>query len=81
MKLPVLRLPAVYFLPVLIVLALAGLALYGPFLSNPLVFDDFNYFGDKNADALKSMSAFALRGLPIASFGWVRTLAGDAVIW
>ncbi len=81
MKLPGLRLPAVHFIPVLMVLALAGLALYGPFLSNPLVFDDFSYFGDNIGDDLKSTSAFGLRWLPIASFGWIRALAGDAVVW
>lgn len=72
---------AVKYLAPLIVLALAAIALYGSFLSNPLVFDDFGYFGDTIADELRPLSSFGLRWLPVASFGWTRAVLGEDIIW
>lgn len=81
MKHPTLRWPAPHFLSVVVVLALALLALYGHFLSSPLVFDDFSYFGDNIGDDLKALGGLGLRGLSIATFGWVRAVLGENLLW
>ena len=84
MKHPCLRFPAGRFIPVLGVIAVAVLALYGHFLSSPLIFDDFSYFGENIADDLnlRAISVFVVRGLPVASFAWIRALAGaDDIVW
>ena len=72
---------AVNYLAPLIVLALAVIALYGNFLSSPLVFDDYSYFGETIADELRARAGFGLRWLSIATFGWTRAILGEAMIW
>lgn len=74
-------LATVRYLAPLIVLALAAIALYGKFLSSPLVFDDYSYFGANIADELRLMSGFGLRWLSISSFGWTRAVLGEDMIW
>jgi tetratricopeptide (TPR) repeat protein len=76
-----LRWPAPNLPSVLTFLALAALALYGKFLSSPLVFDDFSYFGDNIGDDLKALGGLGLRGLSIATFGWVRAMLGEDLVW
>ncbi|MFI3190203.1 hypothetical protein BCS42_16905 [Crenothrix sp. D3] len=56
--------------------------LYAPFLNNPLVFDDANFFYSENFNLyLYSLFSFDLRWLPFASFVWTRQLLGDGIIW
>lgn len=81
MKRAVLKATAVRTLAPLLVLALAVVALYGSFLSSPLVFDDYSYFGAHMADELRLMSGFGLRWLSISSFGWTRAVLGEDIVW
>lgn len=69
------------YLFALFAIALALSALYGPFLSSPLVFDDYTYFGDYIGDDMKRLGGWGLRGFSIASFGWVRTMLGEDLVW
>lgn len=77
-ELPVFRKP-IYALLLLIAVAL----IYGQFLSNPIMFDDVQFFmvGD---DALKhflKFSPFELRWLPTASIAWTVNSVGLDLIW
>ncbi len=69
------------WLPVLVIL-LAATALYGPYLWNPIVFDDA-YFFDGQTPQLFGASTFKfdLRWLPYASLGWTANLLGLDLIW
>lgn len=63
-------------------IAVAAFALYGPFLRNPLVFDDVNVLhGLPHAEYLGALFRFQLRWLPYASFEWTKLLLGPEVIW
>jgi tetratricopeptide (TPR) repeat protein len=73
--------PAVEHLAPLLALALAVLALYGSFLSSPLVFDDFSYFGAPITDVLGADLHFGLRWLSVSTFVWVRAVFGADLIW
>ncbi|MGZ4969294.1 MAG: hypothetical protein ACXV8O_12515 [Methylobacter sp.] len=56
--------------------------LYGWFLWNPLVFDDFNFFdGSVHEQYLGKIFSFDLRWLPFATFEWTRALLGSNLIW
>lgn len=82
MKYPHLRFPGGNSIFVLGVLALAVVALYGRFLSSPLVFDDASYFGDNIGDDLRLVSVFTVRWLSVASFGWIRDVVGaEDLVW
>lgn len=65
-----------------VVLVLTIFAIYGPFLWNPVVFDDNNFF-DHNIRSyyLDSFFKFEFRWLPYASLEWTRVFLGDKVIW
>jgi tetratricopeptide (TPR) repeat protein len=78
---PILRFPCVKASSALMALALAALALYGSFLSSPLVFDDIAYFGDNVADGPRTLGGLGLRGLSIATFGWVHAVLGVDMVW
>ena len=69
-----------YCLALLVIASTLG-ALYGQFLSNPLVFDDYSYFGENIDDDLKSKGGWGLRGISIASFGWVIAALGGDLVW
>lgn len=69
-----------YFLALLVIASSLG-ALYGQFLSSPLVFDDYTYFGESIDDDLKRQGGWGLRGFSIASFGWVIATLGGDLIW
>lgn len=57
-------------------------ALYGKFLWNPLVFDDFNFFDGKTAQAYGTAAFhFDLRWFAYASLGWTYRLFGTDMIW
>ncbi|HEY5799207.1 MAG TPA: tetratricopeptide repeat protein [Burkholderiaceae bacterium] len=65
----------------LALLILAVCALYGPFLNNPLVFDDFNFFNsDDHTQFVDKLFSFDLRWLPNASFEWPRRLIKQDMI-
>lgn len=68
------------FLVLALFLFLAVDALYGKFLWNPLVFDDFNLF-DGHALQNYAKFHFALRWLPYASLAWTDRIFGDLLIW
>lgn len=63
-----------------LMLGLAILALYGNFLSNPLVFDDYSYFGWTVDDPIAAVG-IGLRWLSVSTFGWVRELFGSNLAW
>ena len=53
---------------------------YLPFLGNPFVFDDLNFFsGDVPKVYAHALFQFNLRWLPYASLGWTAALFSDAV--
>lgn len=57
-------------------------ALYGKFLWNPLVFDDFNFFdGKTDRHFAASMFHFDFRWFAYASLGWTEKLFGSLLIW
>ena len=62
-------------------LATVVIALYGPFLGNPFVFDDISFFDVSHPQYLTLSSALSLRWLPYASFEWTRYVTGDALPW
>ncbi|MDH4428306.1 MAG: hypothetical protein QE495_17790 [Acidovorax sp.] len=64
-------------LVVLIVLALAGAALYIPFLGNPFVFDDGNlFFSERLTTAAVEPWVLITRSLPYFTLGWTQTQLG-----
>ena len=63
------------------VLVVAVAALYGGFLSNPLVFDDIDLVGDPNPKYLQTILHVRLRWLPYASIDWTRDLLGGDMLW
>jgi len=65
----------------LLILAVAPAALFGNFLNNALVFDDFSFFPDPHPELLQTFFSFALRWLPHASFEWTRALFGEGMVW
>ena len=69
------------YLAPLLALALAVTGLYAGFLSSPVVFDDFSYFGKPITDNLASVPDFGLRWLSIATFVWVRAAMGPNLAW
>jgi hypothetical protein len=65
-----------------LIVALAAILLYGPFLRNPLVFDDVNLFdGKPHPEYLGAIFSFTLRWLPYASFDWTRIALGPDLLW
>ena len=70
-----------YRISQLLVLSLAAVALYGPFLSSPPVFDDHGFFDAAHPEYLQTVFGFELRWLPYATFEWTRALVGDDMIW
>ena len=76
-----LRNPAPWLLALIIVAAV--ILLYGPFLWNPLVFDDMYFFLDAKTayEYGHSFFHFDLRWLPYASLGWTANLLGLDLIW
>lgn len=64
----------------LLILGIAVIALYGHFLSNPLVFDDYTYFGWTVDDPIAT-AGIGLRWLSVSTFGWVRELFGSNLVW
>ncbi|HEY3326099.1 MAG TPA: tetratricopeptide repeat protein [Novimethylophilus sp.] len=75
------RFPAGRILFQMSVLFMAVAAMYGHFLSNPLVFDDHGFFEGNDADFLRAFLNFNLRALPYATFGWTRSMAGEEMVW
>ncbi|MGV3741649.1 MAG: tetratricopeptide repeat protein [Burkholderiaceae bacterium] len=66
----------------LAVLAIAVLAIYGPFLRNPLVFDDGDVFkAQMHREYWDAFIHFHLRWLPYATFKWTQLIAGPDLIW
>lgn len=66
----------------IIVLCIPATLIYGQFLWNPLVFDDYSFFAENiNHSYLENKFRFILRWLPYASFEWTRYLMGDDIIW
>ncbi len=67
--------------PVIVIL-LAATALYGPYLWNPIVFDDAYFFDGQTPQLFgASIFKFDLRWLPYASLGWTANLFGLDLIW
>lgn len=78
--------PVSYFsrsmLAALILLGMTVLAMYGPFLRNPLVFDDVNVLdGQVHQEYLNTLFRFNLRWLPYGTFEWTRAALGTDLIW
>jgi tetratricopeptide (TPR) repeat protein len=62
-------------------LVLLTVAMYGPFLHNPIVFDDINFFDGGVKPYYQSFFKFSSRWIPYASFEWTRALLGDNIVW
>lgn len=62
-------------------LALAVLVLYGGFLNNPYVYDDFQFFGKRHPEYLQKVVSFSTRWFPYASFEWTRQWFGESMFW
>ena len=61
-----------------VVLGVMAAWLYGPFLNNPLVFDDSNiFYTSRLTEAAIAPWAFGIRGMPYFTLGWVETQIGD----
>lgn len=61
----------------LALMCLAGLALYGPYVDNPFVFDDGNiFFSELLTQAAIEPWQIGPRGLPYFTLGWVQTQIG-----
>ena len=73
--------PGVKYFLALLFIASTLIALYGQFLTRPLVFDDYTYFGDNIGDDMKSLGGLALRGFAIATYSWLRAALGDDLVW
>lgn len=57
-------------------------ALYGGFLSSPVVFDDLYMFDGHTLSYYgHSLFSFTLRWFPYASFGWTWNLFGENLVW
>jgi hypothetical protein len=66
----------------LLVLGLAVTFLYGQFLNNPLVFDDFNFFdGSKHEWSQGEISSHNLRWVAYSTFEWVPVLFSSKLAW
>ena len=64
----------------LLTLFFAACLVYLPFLGNPFIFDDLNFFSsDVLSHYTHSLFDFELRGLPYASLGWTAAIFSDAV--
>ena len=63
-----------------LILCTSVIALYGHFLSNPLVFDDYTFFGWTGDDPI-TVVEFGLRWLSISTFNGVRELFGSNLVW
>lgn len=68
----------------ILLLSLAGVALYGQFLWNPIVFDDIDFFllnesGRQPIDDYR-FTLFELRSLPYATFAWTRSIFGLSML-
>ena len=61
-------------------LFLAVDAIYGRFLWNPLVFDDFYVFDGKTLQKYEAFK-FTLRWFPYASFEWTEKILGPMLMW
>jgi hypothetical protein len=62
----------------LALMGLAGLALYGPYIDNPFVFDDGNiFFSEILTQAATEPWQIGPRGLPYFTLGWVQTQIGS----
>lgn len=71
---------AQFFLALSLFLAID--ALYGKFLWNPLVFDDYNFFNGKtDLGYAHAVFRFDLRWFPYASLAWTHRIFGDMMIW
>lgn len=69
---------------VMVLLLIAGtVALYGGYLHNPLVFDDFSLLNDKSIAAIAAGPKFVAipRWLVNLSFGITYQLAGNDIVW
>jgi hypothetical protein len=67
-----------------LILVLAVAAVYGPFLWNPIVFDDLAFFmpgSDLLDNFTHSFSLFEIRWLPYATIAWTKRLFGIDLIW
>lgn len=78
------RLPSIcessYFATLLIAIFIS--LIYGPFLWNPVVFDDIYFFdGSIRGQYLDKIFSLGLRWLPYATFEWTRALFGLDLIW
>lgn len=63
------------------ILVIAVAALYGNFLTSPLVFDDFGSLEVRNPEYLRALFRFKLRWLPYASIEWTRYFLGERMLW
>lgn len=70
-------LPSRLLVPIFLVIA--AFALYGAFLSNPLVFDDHWFFEHSAEERLSAV--FNPRWLPYASIDLTRILLGEDMVW
>ncbi|MGZ5579723.1 MAG: tetratricopeptide repeat protein, partial [Methylobacter sp.] len=56
--------------------------IYGQFLDNPLVFDDFNFFKEANRGRFSDLSMILhLRWIAYGSFQWPPALFGSDLVW
>ena len=66
----------------LLALCLPVMLLYGPFLWNPVVFDDIYFFdGSVHKQYLDKLFSFDLRWLSYATLEWTHALLGLDLIW
>lgn len=64
-----------------VMLVMAVAALYGNFLSSPLVFDDIDFLKDRRPEYLQVIFEFSRRWLPYATIEWTRELLGEDMLW
>ena len=62
-------------------LAIAAAALYGNFLSSPLVLDDLVLRELRRPEYVQTILGISLRWLPYASIEWTRDLLGEDLLW
>ncbi len=72
---------ALHVLLPLAALAAAALALYGSFLRNPLVFDDYGIFSHDHPEYFDAIFLFRPRGLAYATFEWTRHFVNEDLLW